>query len=187
MGGGRGMVRGAPEQPQPLLQRADAAFARGDRAAAAQDMVKAAALLRTQGARFAREDKAAVDESAGMIDKAAKSIAKADAKMLRLAFGRADLALARGHQRLAGQAWAKKDSRLAGMNLMAAAMQLQNGATWLGYKATQQQVTDTRNAGLLGQKMAAGEKVNPADADKAIKLIGEETHGLWGMLTRPRK
>jgi len=187
MGGGKGMAMKAPELPEPLFKRSDAAFAKGDRKAAAQDMQKAAAVLRTWATRFPKEDKANVDASAAEIDKLAKNISKADNKQLRMTFAGADLAIGRYHQRLASQAWAKKDSRVTGMNLMGAAMQVQNGATWMGFKATPQQISDTRSAGMLGQKMARGEKANPAEVDKAMKLIGSEIGGLGQMLGRRRK
>jgi len=181
-GKGWGKGAGAANQPEALFKRADMAFVKGDRSTAGAQMSQAAAMLRTQAARLPKEDKAPLGTAAAEIGMLARDVAKTDNKHMRQAFARADLALGRYHHRQAGQAWMKKQPVAAGMNLTVAAMQVEHAATWIGYKATPQQVANAKNAGMLGQKLAQGAKVSPEELAKAFKLIGSEIEGLSGML-----
>jgi len=183
------MRRGAfagPNRPEPLFRRADAALTKGDRKTAATLLGKAATALRVSAGRFPKEDKAAVSSAAADISKLAKDIAKVQSKQMRLAFARADLALGRHSHRAATQAWAKKQAVAAGMQLIGATMQVEHASFWLAHKKTSKQVADNKNARMVGQKLARRTKVNSAEVDKALKLIGSELQALSGMIKRAK-
>ena len=172
----------AVEQPQGLFRKADSAFAKGQKKAAATAMLQAAAILRMRAKGLSKEDQVAVDGSATEVGKLAQNMTKTNAGQMRHAFARAELALARHHQRQAAAAWAKKKPAPTGASMAAAAQEIEYIAAWIAFQATPQQLTDNANIGAVGRKLARGAKVDAAEVGKALAVLDSEVSGLISMI-----
>jgi len=172
------------EQP---FKRAESYFRNGQRRLAAQEIRRAAVILRAQIPRLpkeAKDDRAALEASAAELDNLARSIAKAGAKQLDQAFARTHYRLARYHQRLAAAAWSKKEFAEAGANLQHAAMHLSRAAAWESHRLDPARQAAARDARLVGAQLRKGTAVAATKVGPVIKRLGEEIEALGRKLRK---
>jgi len=183
-------VGAAPAKPRPAVKpgpierleqhfkQADADFKRGDKKAAAVELRAAAQLLREEIGRASGPAKKLLESVPSELDKAANRIGTIDQKTLRRTFARAYRALAAYHQRLASNAWTKRERRQVGAYLKAAGADLRHAAAWAGPVVERACVTAAGYALDVSEKLFHGSKVSGEQVEKALNGLSKQIDAL---------
>jgi hypothetical protein len=166
--------KGSIEQ---TFQKARKDYLQKDMKAAADEVRKGAAYLKSEAAAATGKSKEALTASYRELEKLAGEMEKGTVrtvKEMEMAFARAYNALAANSHTKSAEAWAKKESKKAGDDLEAAAGELEKGYAWAGQKAEAgtQKVIDESKA--LSKKMKEGASQASAETGKAMKSLEDE-------------
>jgi len=166
--------KGSIEQ---TFQKARKDYLQKDMKAAADEVRKGAAYLKSEAAAATGKSKEALTASYLELEKLAGEMEKGTVKTVKemeMAFARAYNALAANSHMKSAEAWAKKESKKAGDDLEAAAGELEKSYAWAGQKveAGTQKVIDESKA--LSKKMKEGASQASAETGKAMKSLEDE-------------
>lgn len=176
------------EEPQRHFNAAIEAFAKAHHEQAAVEVQKAAAYLRLEAARAAGDTKSALDGSAAELTKLASSLergtrgAGAD---IKLAFARAEHALAASHRVKAVESWTGKAYRDAGYELMAAAHGLESSATWIDAEAVREASHAAEATRALAEKLVGGGVWAKDEISRGLQALGRALDRVGRALKAP--
>ena len=166
--------KGSIEQ---TFQKARKDYLQKDMKAAADEVRKGAAYLKSEAAAAKGKGKEALTASYRELEKLAGELEKGTvktAKEMEMAFARAYNALATNSHVKSAESWAKKEYKKAGDELEAAAGELEKGYIWAEQKAeagTQKVIDDSK---ALSKKMKEGTSRASAEVGKAMKDLEDE-------------
>jgi hypothetical protein len=166
--------KGSIEQ---TFQKAQKDYLQKDMKAAADEVRKGAAYLKSEAAAAKGKGKEALTASYRELEKLAGELEKGTVKTVKemqMAFARAYNALATNSHVKSAEAWAKKEYKRAGDELEAAVGELEKGYAWAGQKAeagTQKVIDDSK---ALTKKMKEGTIRASAEVNKALKDLEDE-------------
>ena len=159
------------------FQKARKDYLQKDMKAAADEVRKGAAYLKSEAAAAKGKGKEALTASYQELEKLAGEMEKGTVKTvkeLEMAFARAYNALATNSNVQSMEAWTKKEFRKAGEKLESSVDQLEKGFAWAGQKAeagTQKVIDDSK---ALSKKMKEGSSRASAEVGKAMKDLEDE-------------
>ena len=159
------------------FQKARKDYLQKDMKAAADEVRKGAAYLKSEAASARDKGKEALTASYQELEKLAGEMEKGTVKTvkeLEIAFARAYNALATNSNVQSMEAWTKKEFRKAGEKLESSVDQLEKGFAWAGQKAeagTQKVIDDSK---ALSKKMKEGSSRASAEVGKAMKDLEDE-------------
>jgi len=166
--------KGSLEQ---YFQKARQEYLQKDLKAAADEVHKAAAYLKSEAAAAKGKGKEALTASYREMEKLSDELKKGTVKSVKeieMAFARAYNALATNSHVKSAEAWSKKEVQKAGEELDSAAEALGKAYTWAGQEVkagTQKVISDAKE---LSRKLKEGAHQASADAGKALKDLGQE-------------
>ena len=166
--------KGSIEQ---TFQKARKDYLQKDMKAAAAEVRKGAAYLKSEAAVAKGKGKEALTASYQELEKLAGELEKGTVKTVKemeMAFARAYNALATNSHVKSAESWAKKEYKKAGDELEAAAGELEKGYIWAEQKAeagTQKVIDDSK---ALSKKMKEGTSRASAEVGKAMKDLEDE-------------
>ena len=166
--------KGSIEQ---TFQKARKDYLQKDMKAAAAEVRKGAAYLKSEAAVAKGKGKEALTASYQELEKLAGELEKGTVKTVKemeMAFARAYNALATNSHVKSAESWAKKEYKKAGDELEAAAGELEKGYIWAEQKAeagTQKVIDDSK---ALSKKMKEGASRASAEVGKAMKDLEDE-------------
>ena len=159
------------------FQKARKDYLQKDMKAAADEVRKGAAYLKSEAAAAKGKGKEALTASYQELEKLAGEMEKGTVKTvkeLEMAFARAYNALATNSNVQSMEAWTKKEFRKAGEKLESSVDQLEKGFAWAGQKAeagTQKVIDDSK---ALSKKMKEGSSRASAEVGRAMKDLEDE-------------
>jgi len=166
--------KGSIEQ---TFQKARKDYLQKDMKAAAAEVRKGAAYLKSEAAVAKGKGKEALTASYQELEKLAGELEKGTVKTVKemeMAFARAYNALATNSHVKSAESWAKKEYKKAGNELEAAVGELEKGYIWAEQKAeagTQKVIDDSK---ALSKKMKEGTSRASAEVGKAMKDLEDE-------------
>lgn len=170
------------DEPGHLFHETRSEYNSKHYSAAAHDLNRAAAYVRTEG-RLAKDThvKTALMDSVLELEKLAKDAERGThiaTKRFDQAFARAHYNLARAYHAAAQAAWSHKNTARAGHALKAALANLEHGLTWSGHELEAAAVRTANDAESLCGKMTEGTGWVPEEVGKAIEFVGKEIETL---------
>jgi len=166
--------KGSIEQ---TFQKARKDYLQKDMKAAAAEVRKGAAYLKSEAAVAKGKGKEALTASYQELEKLAGELEKGTVKTVKemeMAFARAYNALATNSHVKSAESWVKKEYKQAGNELEAAVGELEKGYIWAEQKAeagTQKVIDDSK---ALSKKMKEGTSRASAEVGKAMKDLEDE-------------
>ena len=166
--------KGSIEQ---TFQKARKDYLQKDMKAAADEVRKGAAYLKSEAAAAKGKGKEALTASYQELEKLAGELEKGTVKTVKemeMAFARAYNALATNSHVKSAESWVKKEYKQAGNELEAAVGELEKGYIWAEQKAeagTQKVIDDSK---ALSKKMKEGTSRASAEVGKAMKDLEDE-------------
>ena len=167
--------KGSIEQ---TFQKARKDYLQKDMKAAADEVRKGAAYLKSEAAAAKGKGKEALTASYQELEKLAGEMEKGTVKTvkeLEMAFARAYNALATNSHVKSAESWAKKEYKKAGNELEAAAGELEKGYIWAEQKAeAEARKQAALEAALVKKAEAEAKKIAAQEAAAARKLAAEQ-------------
>jgi hypothetical protein len=162
---------------ESYFQKARQDYLQKDMKAAAAEVRKGAAYVKSEAAAAKGKTQEALTASYRELEKLAGELEKGTVKSVKkmeMAFARAYKALAMNSHVKSAEAWSKKESQKAGDELEAAVDQLEKGFAWAGQKAqagTQKVISESKE---LSKKLKEGASSASAEAKKSLKDMEDE-------------
>jgi hypothetical protein len=154
--------------------------------AAADEIHKAAAYLKSEADAATGKGKEALTASYRELEKLATDVEKGavkSAKKLDAAFARSYKALAANEHVKSTEAWAKKEYKEAGKSLEMAANDLERGLSWSGEKVKTGTKKVIEESKVLSQKLKEGTDWVADKVSKGLKDIGNEIESFGKRIT----
>ena len=165
------------ESVEQNFQKARQDYLQKDMKAAADEVRKGAAYVKSEASAAKGKAKEALTASYHELVKLSGELEKGTVKSVKkmeTAFARTYKALATNSHVKSTEAWSKKEFKNAGDDLEAAVDELEKGFAWAGQKAqagTQKVISESRE---LSKKLKEGASSASAEAKKAMKDMGDE-------------
>jgi len=170
--------KGSIEQ---TFQKARKDYLQKDMKAAADEVRKGAAYLKSEAAAAKGKGKEALTASYRELEKLAGELEKGTvktAKEMEMAFARAYNALATNSHVKSAESWAKKEYKKAGDELEAAVGEMEKGYAWAGQKAEAATQKVIRESKELSRELKAGASQATAKTEKGLKDMENEISAL---------
>ena len=165
------------ESVEPYFQKARQDYLQKDMKAAANEVRKGAAYLKSEAAAAKGKGKEALSASYRELEKLAGELEKGTVKSVKgmeMAFARAYEALATNSHVKSAEAWSKKEFKKAGDELEAAVDELEKGFAWARQQAEAGTQKAIRESKELSGKLKEGARWASAEASKALKDMEDE-------------
>lgn len=165
------------DEPEEHFRKARESFLKKDFNAAAAEIRQGEAFLKLETRDATEEAKQALIASSREVERLAQGVEKGtvtSTQELRRAFARADLALAKQHYQKAAASWSKKEIKMAGHELQAAANDVELASAWSGQKLAAATTTVIKDDRAMASKLR---KENGWTADKVgegLDALGKE-------------
>ncbi|TSA11209.1 MAG: hypothetical protein D4R73_04150 [Deltaproteobacteria bacterium] len=175
-------------KPESQFQKAHESFLKKDFKAAASEIRKGAAFLKTEAGHATEDGKKVLMASVHELEKLAGDVEKGtvtSAKDLKDVFARAYHALANNYYLKASEDWAKKEAKDTGQALKAAAVQLEHAMAWSGHKVETGAAEVIKGAHVVAGKLIKGAGWVPEEVGNGIELVGKEVEK-FGTYIQPR-
>ncbi len=168
-------------EPERHFSAAAEAFANQEYERAAEEIRKGEALVELESTRTTKAGRNALGAAATELRKLAASVEKGsikDGKVLTAVFARADHALALAHRESAAASWAQKQTKRAGTELKAAALDTEHAAAWVGGKVQAGAAAAAGDARALGEKLESGATWTRDELAKGFESLGNVINAL---------
>jgi hypothetical protein len=165
------------ESVEPYFQKTRQDYLQKDMKAAAEELRKGVAYLKSEASVAKGKGKEALTASYRELEKLSGELEKGTVKSVKkmeMAFARTYKALATNSHVKSTEAWSKKEFKKAGDELDAAVDELEKGFAWGGQKAdagTQKVISESKE---LSKKLKEGVGWASAEASKAMKDMEDE-------------
>ncbi len=172
---------------ESFFQKARQEYLQKDMKAAAAEVRKGAARLKSEAAAAADKEKKALTASSRELEKLAGELEKGTVKSVKemdMAFARAYEALATNSRVKSAEAWSKKEYKQAGDDLEEAIDELVKGFAWAGQEievGTQKAIDQSKE---LSKKLKEGASWASAEANKAMKDLENEISAFGRRISR---
>jgi hypothetical protein len=172
---------------ESFFQKARQEYLQKDMKAAADDVRKGAAYLKSEAAAATDKEKKALTESYQELEKLAGELEKGTVKSVKemeMAFARAYEALATNSHMKSTEAWSKKEYKQAGDDLEEAIDELVKGFAWAGQEiqvGTQKAISQSKE---LSKKLKEGAGWASAETSKAMKDLEDEIRTFGRRISR---
>lgn len=174
------------ESLEQNFQKARKDYLQKDMKAAADEVRKGAAYLKSEAAAAKDKGKEALTASYQELEKLAGELEKGTVKTVKemqMAFARAYNALATNSHVKSAESWMKKEYKKAGNELEAAVGELEKGYGWAGQKAEAGTQNVIRESKELSRELKAGASQAAAKAEKGLKDMEYEISALGRRLS----
>jgi chromosome segregation ATPase len=139
---------------------------------------RAAAYLKLEAARGSTEKQTGLQTSIDELEDLADDVENGVVTTVdgfEEPFARAQLALAKFHQRMTAATWARKEYKKAGEELQAAAANLEHAAEWAGHTLDSTAQTALRDSRTAAKALIEGTGWNSAEIQKGMTELQGET------------
>ena len=164
-------------EPEEHFRKARESFLKKDFKAAAAEIRKGEAILKSETRHATEEAKEALTASSRELETLAQGVEKGtvtSTQELRRAFARADLALAKQHYQKAAASWSKKEIKKAGHELKAAANDVELASAWGGHKLEATTAAVIKDARAVAAKLIEETSRTTDEVSKGLDAVGKE-------------
>lgn len=165
------------DEPGHHMQESRDRFFRGDRTGAATHMRKAAVYLRLSAQNSTDPAGERLLSSAKELESLASQTEAGTLRSIRMlesAFARAHHALALHHHAMATESWGRRQQRIAGYRMRAAADATERSARWAGGEIQEGATAVYRGTRTLGGRLIEGTGVVVDEVGKGLGTIGRQ-------------